>query len=120
MPIVVLVFGLVVTTVGVLQWKGLLGQSRHVDALAERAYLGVPTGMTFTGFGVLFLVDEVAFVRSIAVPVSLLLLGLAALGLALMLARPRAIRPRWQQALVERDAPHRGGQRGSQPGSTTR
>ncbi|MDP8954168.1 MAG: hypothetical protein M3N37_04485 [Actinomycetota bacterium] len=77
MPIVVLVFGLLVTTVGVLQWMGHLGQSRHVDALSERAYLGVPTGVAFTGFGVLLLLNDVASVRRLFVPVTLVLLGLA-------------------------------------------
>ncbi len=76
-PIVVLVFGLLVTTVGVLQWMGHLGQSRHVDALSERAYLGVPTGVAFTGFGVLLLLNDVASVRRLFVPVTLVLLGLA-------------------------------------------
>lgn len=104
MPIAVLVFGLVITGIGVFQWRGLLGQSRHVDALSERAYLGVPTGVAFTGFGVLFLLEDVELVRRVFVPVSLILLGLAAIGFVLMIARPRAIRPGWQRALAERGA----------------
>lgn len=50
----VLVFGLVVTAVGVLQCYGLLVQSNHVDALGERAYLGCRPAWGL-GFGVRFL-----------------------------------------------------------------
>lgn len=101
MALVVLVFGLVVTAIGVLQWYGLLGQSIHVDALSERAYLGVPTGLAFVGFGVLFLLRDVSFVRQVFVAASLVLLGLAAVGFVLMVVRPKAVRPAWQRALAE-------------------
>ncbi len=96
MALVVLVFGLVVTAVGVLQWWGLLGRSSHVDALSERAYLGVPTGLAFVGFGVLFLLRDVSFVRQLFGAVSLVLLSLAVVGFVLMVVRPKAIRPAWQ------------------------
>ena len=105
MAVGVLVFGLVITGVGVLQWYGLLGQSNHVDALSERAYLGVPTGLAAVGFGVLFLLRDVSFVRQLFGPASLVLLGMSAVGFALMVVRPNAIRPGWQRALAERGAP---------------
>lgn len=105
MEVGVLVFGLVVTAVGVLQWCGLLGQSHHVDALSERAYLGVPTGLAAVGFGMLFLLRDVSFVQPLFGPALLMLLGLWALGFVLMVVRPKAIRPAWQRVLAERGAP---------------
>lgn len=113
MEVAVLVFGLVVTAVGVLQWYGLLGRSSHVDALSERAYLGVPSGLAAVGFGVLFLLRDVSFVRQLFGAALLVLLGLAAVGLVLMVVRPKAVRPAWQRALADRGGPGRpGGSRG--------
>ncbi len=105
MAVGVLVFGLVVTAVGVLQWCGWLGQSHHVDALSERAYLGVPTGLAFVGFGMLFLLRDASFLRPLFGPAFFVLLGLSALGFVLMVVRPQAIRPAWQRALAKRGAP---------------
>ncbi len=111
MELALMVFGALVTGTGVLQWQGRLGQSRDVDALTERTYLCVPFGVAMFGFGLLFLFGD-RVMGTIVAPIFALVYLLAAIGFVLMMVRPQRLRPKWQQAIMERENRPTGWSRG--------
>jgi hypothetical protein len=118
--LLVLAFGGVVAGMGVLQWRGRLPRGRDPEALTERLYLLVPTGLGAVLVGVAFLVmgwwpDEEGAVWALVVSL-FVLAGLGGtLGILLWLVQPERLRPAWQRRQAEGIAARQAPPRGSGP-----